>query len=254
MKQYSTFYIFAFSAALCLGCSLVISLAYVGLKDRQDENRLLDKQRSVLLAAHLIEASEKDRAVIQERFAQVKPVVVDLASGDVVADVDAEAFDVAAAEMVAAPPNNAQVLEVPKQTKLYQVMDGDKVDMLVLPIEGKGLWGTLYGFMAVDAADCNTVQGITYYDHKETPGLGGEVDNPKWKGLWVGRKIYDGDGDVAIAVIKGKAGSAAEDPHHVDGLAGATLTSRGVSNMMKFWFSENGYGPYLAKFKQNGSA
>jgi Na+-transporting NADH:ubiquinone oxidoreductase subunit C len=141
---------------------------------------------------------------------------------------------------------------MPRQVQIFQVMKDGKVDMLVLPIFGKGLWGTLFGFLAV-SADTTTVRGITYYDHKETPGLGGEVDNPKWKGLWPDRQLYDKDWNVAIKVIKGHAGDAASDPHSIDGLSGATITSRGVTHMMEFWLGEEGFGPYLKTFREKGS-
>jgi Na+-transporting NADH:ubiquinone oxidoreductase subunit C len=118
-----------------------------------------------------------------------------------------------------------------------------------LPVEGYALWSTLYGFLALDV-DTKTVRGLTYYQHGETPGLGGEVDNPAWKALWPGRIAYDEQWLPTIRVIKGKAGSASEDPHQVDGLSGATLTSRGVTNMLQFWLGENGFGPYLAKFRE----
>ena len=95
----------------------------------------------------------------------------------------------------------------------------------------------------------NTIKGITYYKHGETPGLGGEVDNQNWKDKWPGRKAFDASGKVVIALIKGSAGSAEENPHQVDGLSGATLTSRGVTNMLDFWLSDMGYGPYLEKFR-----
>jgi Na+-transporting NADH:ubiquinone oxidoreductase subunit C len=120
--------------------------------------------------------------------------------------------------------------------------------MLVLPIQGLGLWSTLYGFLAIDA-DGNTIRGITYYQHAETPGLGGEVDNPRWKSLWPGRKIYD-DGEPAIQVIKGAAGPPAQDPYRVDGLSGATLTSNGVTFMLEFWLGPNGFGPYLDRLRE----
>lgn len=254
MKQYSTTYIFLFSAALCLACSTGISAAYVGLRDRQDENRLLDKQMSVLLACQKIKPGEKvGRDEILERFSTIEQHVIDLASGKVLDEVDPETFDETAVEMVAAPKNNAQVLEIPTQVKVYNVMENGQLQMMVLPIYGKGLWSTLYGFIALDA-DGNTVRGLTYYQHGETPGLGGEVDNPTWKNRWPGREIYGDDGSVAIEVIKGSAPPAAEAPHQVDGLSGATLTARGVTNMLKFWFGDNGYGHYLAQLGNNGSA
>ncbi len=254
MKQYSTTYIFIFAAALCLACSTMISAAYVGLRERQDENRLLDKQKSVLIACQKIKTGEKiSREEILKRFSNIEAKVIDLATGKYVEGVDPDAFDEDAVEKVPAPKNAAQVLEIPKQVKIYRVMDGDHLGMMVLPIYGKGLWSTLYGFLALDA-DGNTVRGLTYYQHGETPGLGGEVDNPKWKNRWPGRKIFGEDGSVKLHVIKGQAGPATENPYEVDGLSGATLTSRGVSNMLQFWFGKDGYGPYLDQYRKNGSA
>jgi Na+-transporting NADH:ubiquinone oxidoreductase subunit C len=132
------------------------------------------------------------------------------------------------------------------------VKDGDKVIQLILPVNGYGLWSTLYGFLAVEA-DGQTIVGLSYYEHAETPGLGGEVDNPKWKKLWSGKKVYDTDGNVAIEVVKGSVvrGSRGEE-YKVDGLAGATLTSRGVSNMLQYWMGEEGYQKYLTKIQANG--
>jgi len=124
--------------------------------------------------------------------------------------------------------------------------------MVVLPVEGKGLWSTLYGFLALDK-DVNTIKGLTFYQHGETPGLGGEVDNPKWKALWPGRKAFGDDGQPKIAVIKGQAGPVAEDPYQVDGLSGATITARGVSHLVQFWLGTHGFGPYLKQFKERGS-
>ena len=112
--------------------------------------------------------------------------------------------------------------------------------MLILPIRGYGLWGTLYGYMAIEE-DFNTVAGLEFYDHKETPGLGAEVDNPRWKDLWPGKKIYQNK-EVKLTVMKGKVPSDDINiDYRVDGLSGATLTSRGVTNMITYWFGESGY-------------
>ncbi|MCK5551203.1 MAG: FMN-binding protein, partial [Hyphomicrobiaceae bacterium] len=120
---------------------------------------------------------------------------------------------------------------------------------------GKGLWGTLYGFIALDA-DLNTVKGLTFYEHKETPGLGAEVDNRTWKDLWPERLVYGDnglDGEVMLRVIKGAVARRDEQPHDVDGLSGATLTSRGVSNLLQYWLGDDGFKPYFKKFKEERS-
>ncbi len=128
---------------------------------------------------------------------------------------------------------------------VYLVQDAQgAIEKIVLPIRGYGLWSTLYGFIALES-DANTVAGIGFYEHGETPGLGGEVDNPRWKALWPGKQVYR-DGEVQLGLIKGTVDpSAANAAWQVDGLAGATLTSRGVTNLVHFWLGENGFEPFL---------
>ena len=140
-----------------------------------------------------------------------------------------------------APENTAGLTRLPDQVLVYELRDErGALDLVVLPVSGVGLWSTLYGFVALDA-DLQTVRGLTFYDHGETPGLGGEVDNPRWKALWPGRTVFDGD-EVRIEVIRGRAGPVDEDPYRIDGLAGATITSRGVTNLLRFWLGEQGFG------------
>ena len=128
--------------------------------------------------------------------------------------------------------------------------DGETLELVVLPVEGLGLWSTLYGFIALDA-DLETVRGLSFYEHGETPGLGGEVDNPRWKALWPGRKVL-ADAEPRIEVVRGRAGSTDEDPYRVDGLAGATMTGRGVTNLLRFWLGEEGFRPYFERLRIEG--
>ena len=121
-----------------------------------------------------------------------------------------------------------------------------ELDKIILPIRGYGLWGTLFGYISIEN-DFNTVAGLEFYSHKETPGLGAEVDNPKWKALWPGKKIYKDD-VVRLSVLKGQVPSDANDiMYKVDGLSGATLTSRGVTNMITYWFGDSGYSKLLSE-------
>lgn len=258
---YSTGYTIGFAAAVCGVCSIFVAGSAVSLREKQETNKILDRYEKVLTVAGLLESDETlSEAQITQRFEEnIRARVVELETGEYAENIDAKGYDQRSAskdpaQSEAAPPNKAKVLRLPKHALVYQVMDGEKVAKLVLPIEGKGLWSTLYGFMAVDA-DGQTVRGITYYEHGETPGLGGEVDNPKWKARWPGRKIYDDKGDVELQVIKGQAGSVEETPYKVDGLSGATLTSQGVTNMVQLWFGPDGFKPYLENFrKTEGSA
>ena len=125
--------------------------------------------------------------------------------------------------------------------------------LVVLPVEGLGLWGTLYGFVALEG-DLRTIRGLTFYEHKETPGLGGEVDNPRWKALWRDRLAFNDDRQPVIRVIKGPAGPAPDAPYSVDGLSGATITSRGVTNLLQFWLGPDALGPYLTRLRDEGGA
>jgi Na+-transporting NADH:ubiquinone oxidoreductase subunit C len=258
--QHSTGYIFGFAAAVCVFFSVFVSGAAVFLKDRQDANKVLDRQAKVLAVAGLVGEGEKlAPEEITERFdANIRAEVVDLATGDPVEGIDAAGFDQRSAAKDPAtsreaPANDAKVMRVPDHAMVYQVLDRGEVSRVILPVEGKGLWSTLYGFVALEK-DTRTISGITFYEHAETPGLGGEVDNPGWKAGWKGRKAFDDEWKPAIQVLKGRAGSVAEAPYHVDGLSGATITSRGVTHLMRFWLGEHGFGPYLTKLRARTAA
>ena len=249
--RHDALYTLIFSGAVCVVCAVLVSSAAVVLKEDQMRNAALDKQRNVLFAAGLAEPGEALGAEeVQRRFETVRQRVIDLASGDPV-DADPVAFDQAKhakdpQTSREAPPNRASVKRLPNRALVYEVLEGGQPVMAIVPIEGYGLWSTLYGFLAVER-DGNTIGGITYYQHGETPGLGGEVDNPNWKALWPGRKIYGESGGPAIRVIKGRAGAPEQSPFEVDGLTGATITSNGVSHMLAFWLGEHGFQPYLQK-------
>ena len=256
--QGSVSYNLGFAAVVCLVCAVVVSGAAVALEDRQDRNARLDKQRNVLLAAGLASEGESlDADEVAARFAPITPVVLNLVSGAPVDGIDPAGFDQRAAAIDPessreAPDNAARVMRLPTAALVYEVRDGSgRLQMVVLPVEGLGLWGTLYGFVALDG-DLRTIRGLTFYEHKETPGLGGEVDNPGWKALWPGRLAFDDDLVPAIAVVKGLAGPADADPYAVDGLSGATITSRGVEQLLKFWLGPDGFGPYLTRLRDEG--
>ncbi|GMU92106.1 MAG: hypothetical protein AMXMBFR4_11640 [Candidatus Hydrogenedentota bacterium] len=260
MQLNSTKYTIVFISMVCVACSLMVATSAVVLASRQEINRKVYRQKNVLLAAGLIQDGQpvSNQDVIRIFNENIRVKLVDLETGNYVDDSDATNYDQLAARddparSRPAPPNQSNIKRVPLRGQVFQVMKDGKVDAVVIPVEGYGLWGTLYGYLALEH-DGNTVRGITYYDHKETPGLGGEVDNPRWKSLWKGRKAYDENGHPAIQVVKGVAGSLDEAPHRIDGLSGATITSNGVSHMMDFWLGDNGFGPYLDKFRTEGSA
>ena len=260
MRQFSVRYNLLFSAAVCGVCAIFVSSLAVALHDRQEVNELLYKQSNVLEAAGLVEPGEKlAREAIEERFERFEVVLVDLepgeevAAGEEAADFDQQKAKKDPERSREAPENRASIFRVPHRAQVFKLRgDGGEVEKIILPIEGYGLWSTLYGFLAL-AADTTTIEGITYYEHGETPGLGGEVDNPRWKAKWQGRMAFDDSGEPKITVIKGPAGPPEEDPYKVDGLAGATITARGVNNMLQFWLGDDGFGPYLENLRSDNA-
>lgn len=255
--KHGTAYTMGFAAAVCLVCSVFVCLSAVALKDRQNQNKKLDEQKNVLKAAGLLGADEDaDAAKISELYQSVESVVVDLKTGDVQKDIDAASVDMRAevadnASSYAAPANDAKVLRLPNHAVVYEVVQNGKPSMIILPVSGKGLWSTLYGFLALDV-DTTTVKGVSFYEHGETPGLGGEIENPSWTALWKDRKVFDDSFEPVFKVKKGVAGSAEEAPHEVDGLSGATLTGKGVTALVNFWVGKDGFGPFLEKFRKGG--
>jgi len=257
-KLDSTRYTIGFAVAVCVVCALLVATSAVGLRERQETNALSYRQKNVLLAAGLVKPAQSlpDAALMKIFDDNISVRLVDLATGELLplGKIDEKSYDQRRArndpEMSRpAPPNAAQIPRLPLYGAVYFVMVNGKAEQAVLPIEGVGMWGTLYGFLAIDR-DGNTIRGLTYYDQKETPGLGGEASNPRWQALWQGRKVYDEHWEPKITVIKGTAGPPDQDPYHVDGLSGATITSNGIARMMAFWFSNDGYGPFLKRLRE----
>lgn len=249
---------FLVSLVLCVVCSLLVSSAAVLLKPMQDRNKVLDRQKNIIAAAGLSEDPDGlSGAEIEEIFSsRVEPKIVDLETGET--EDDDPAFDPRkAAKDPGASVEVEGSLDIGQarretKTRVFLVKnDGGDLEQVVLPVYGMGLWSTLYGYVAVDK-DLETIKGLTYYEHAETPGLGGEVENPAWKEKWIGKKIFKDGVDVASATLDdikvgvAKGAPTAENlPYQVDGLSGATITSRGVDTMLKYWFSDEGFGPYL---------
>lgn len=252
-------YVFGFSAAVCVVCAVLVSASAVTLRERQAVNFELDRKKNVLVAAGMLGGNETaSREEIERRFDSFQVVAVDLRTGEEDPSFSAAGYNTRRAladpnASRAVPRNEGQISRVPNHALVYkQIDETGQLDLLVLPVEGQGLWSTMYGFLALEP-DLTTIRGLTYYEHGETPGLGGEVDNPSWKALWRGRIAFDGNWEPIITVIKGPAGPANENPHSVDGLSGSTITSRGVTHMLHFWLGEHGFGPFLAKFRESGN-
>ncbi len=219
--QHSNAYTFRFAAMVTIVCSVLLAGAATLLKPRQDENKLLDKKKNILISVGIKPANGNSftRSEINETYAKkIKELVIDL-KGNIVEGKKPSDLD---------PRKDTEMLPV------YENMEGEEIYAYVIPVSGKGLWSTIYGYMAL-SSDGVTVKGITFYDHGETPGLGGEIEKDWFTNNFIGKKIADENGNlVSIDVVKGKVDPNSENAiHEVDGISGATLTARGVTNFLK---------------------
>ncbi len=240
-----------FVFVVCLVCALLVSFSAVQLKPLQTANKLLDKQTKILEAANLLELAGSDIVATYNKFVEAK--MIDLDSGEYIEgnpDLFDERRNSRDANKSDKPENDlAGINRRSHDAVVYLVRNaGGEVETVVLPIVGSGLWDLMYGYVGLEA-DLNTVKNVIYSDHKETPGLGAEVLNPNWKALWPGKKIYNEAGEVKANLVKG--GAKAGDIHGVDALSGATLTSKGVTHTLQFWFGEEGYAPFIAKYRSS---
>jgi len=242
---------------LCLICSVLVSTAAVVLKPIQQENKLLDKQKYILEAASLINTKEgkvTKKEILSKYEQYVEARLVDLKTGEFV-EGNANLYDQRKAsrdtDTSSVPENDiASIKRVADTAVVYLVHnDEGKLTSVILPIHGYGLWSTMYALLALEA-DLNTVQGLVYYDQGETTGLGGEVENPKWKALWKGKQLFDAQGNLAISVTKNPV--VASSVHGVDALSGATLTSNGVQHSLQFWLGKEGFANFIAKAHNGG--
>lgn len=239
---------------LCLVCAIIVATAAVQLRPLQVENKLLDAQKNILVATGLLSGDnvkELYQKHVQERL-------VDLDTGEFV-DQDPTKYDYRKAmkdaklsEALSAADDKASIKRRAKIAPVYLTyndgVESGNLSAIVLPVHGYGLWSTMHAFLAL-GVDGVTIKGVNFYEHAETPGLGGEVQNPKWVAQFVGKKITDESGMPTIKVLK--PGNAAPDSlTDVDGLSGATLTSNGVAYTFEFWTGAKGFAPFLSKVRQ----
>lgn len=238
------------AVVLCLVCSVVVSSAAVLLKDKQIANASLDKKKNVLVAANLFERGTD----IEKAFSNIQQKFVDLDSGQYVSVEDPSRFNQRQRAKtqdtsVAIEKDLARIGRRSKVASVYLVKDDGKVKTIILPIHGKGLFSTLYGFIALEA-DKRTIVGLKFYEQGETPGLGGEVENPRWLALWQGKKLLDLNGQPALKLVK----TIPKNEFEVDALSGASMTTRGLQNMLDYWLSADGFGSFLDKLNVEGEA
>lgn len=242
---------------LAFACSALVATAAVGLAPLQEANRSIDKKKNILNAAGVYQRD----IPVEDQFSIIDTRIIELATGEFVTNEDSGsntstqmsptvAMD--SSRELARDEDIAGIRELEKYSYVYLVKNNDQIDQVVLPVRGKGLWSTMYAYVALDS-DMTTLRGISFYEHGETPGLGGEVENPRWQSGWRNKKVYAPDGEVGFSVVKSSSESSPEEAaYQVDGLSGATITSQGVETLMQFWFGEHGFKPFFNQIKKQG--
>jgi Na+-transporting NADH:ubiquinone oxidoreductase subunit C len=199
--------------------AVLLSVAALGLKPRQEANMLNEKKTQI------VKALGEDPATVAYDSVITKAVILD-ASGAVVSEDVNEVF---------AALNDLSGSFAAQRYPIFVATSG-----VVVPLYGAGLWGPIWGYIALDA-DMNTVKGIVLDHSGETPGLGAEITTPKHQAMYPGKTIYEGDAIVGVTLKKG--GADKSNPHEVDAITGGTKTSDGVTAMISDCL--NYYKPYF---------
>lgn len=248
---------------LSLVCSVLVAGSAVLLKPRQLQNEAEYRQRIILDVAGLYEAGMDTGSA----FEKIEARMVELETGEFVDSPAVAGFDAADAasdpDFGIAIPADLDIASIRRRARfapVYLVKNGAAIEQIILPVYGSGLWSTMYGYLSLEG-DGNTVRGLRFYSHAETPGLGDQIDKPGWRSQWAGKKLFDNNGQLQIEVIRGVVadpvpgaadGTVDRTSFQVDGLAGATLTGRGVTSLVHYWVGEHGFGPYLDRVRQHG--
>jgi Na+-transporting NADH:ubiquinone oxidoreductase subunit C len=249
--------ILAVAITLCLVCSVLVASAAVMFKPRQDRNQTLAIRKEIVRVAGF---QARDARQVEQLFQQhIETRILDLNTGNYAENIDPAAFDQRAAtrnpatsQALASDQDPAKIKRHPDYMPVYLVRENDRVKTIVLPVYGYGLWSTLYGLLAI-ASDARTITGLTFYEHGETPGLGDFIENPAWQAKFRGKLAFDDSGQLRLRVMKGGTIIAPQEARYaVDGVSGATLTSRGVNNLLRYWLGDQGFGPFLKRLQAHG--
>jgi Na+-transporting NADH:ubiquinone oxidoreductase subunit C len=234
-------------------CALMVSSAVYWLRPIQAAYQSIERNHAIVAAAGLIDAAaEPDDRELVSLFLRFEPRLVDLTT-DRYADTDARtaaAFDYreagndpARSMSIAAVDDTAGIGRRPRMMPVYELVDGNAIEVIVLPVYGRGMWSTIHGYIGL-GPDLTTIVGVTFYEHGETPGIGDRIQNEAWLANWHGKRIYGPDGTVALRIGTRAADTASES--RIDAITGATVTVTAVERLVLYWFGADGYGPFLA--------
>lgn len=217
MRDFSNRYIIVFAAVMVVVVAAVLSTAAMVLQPRQEMNRIAEKKINILASVR-VEASKAD---VDEVFDRVITDMFALNSdGEEVEGVDAFNIDLRSEQR---KPVDEQLLP------LFIAQPAEGFEAIIIPLEGTGLWGPIYGYIAIED-DMNTIYGINLDHQGETPGLGAEISTTWYEEKFKGKKLFDDNDFVSVKVVKG--GAPSDDPHGVDAISGGTITSDGLQEML----------------------
>lgn len=245
---------FTIIIGFCLVCSVLVSSAVVALDPFKAAAIANDRQVSILR----VSGFETQGTVAQTYADHIQAQLLDTESGSILADRQAEADGYNFASLAKNPefsiaiPAEEDQAGIRTRTKLMPIYfahdENGTVTRVILPFYGAALWSTAYGYVAV-APDGNTIKAVTFYSHGETPGLGGEIDNPRWQALWVDKQIENAAGELAFTIKKNAAKEGESAAFEVDALSGATLTTNGIRNAAQYWLGTV-YKPFLDQLRK----
>lgn len=234
---------------VALVSAILVSTAAVMLKPLQVAN--LEREREARMAELIARLPGMEEILEEAGVDSLSVSIVDLDTGTFAEDIDPAAYDQRAAandpETSMQIPEDADIAGLDRRANyapVFLIRRGDELALIVLPVHGAGYASTIYGYLALEG-DATTVAGLTFHEQEETPGLGARIQDPAWQARWPGKQVVDEEGEVRIEVVRGSPSG----PHQVDGIAGATRTSNGVTNLLRFWLGDFGFGPFLERIR-----
>jgi len=240
---------------VALVCSVLVSVASIALKPIQQRNQLVERSKNVIALTGLTEDGiELTNDAILEAVNQLDTRVLNINSGEFAIDINPADFDSRAAvndpEQSIAIPAELDTAKLSRRSSyevVYLVWDNDKLERIILPIVGQGMWSTIRGYIALEQ-DLNTVAAVSFYEQTETAGLGDQIQSPDWQARWQGRELFDSQGQFRFRIGPGTIPpDSPANRHQVDSLSGATVTSDAVTQIITYWFGPHGYKPFLDK-------
>jgi len=236
-RNESTTHALLVAMAVALVCSGMVAAAVHWLRPIQQVYTQLERDRTIVAAAGLAVAGATDREILN-RYLTLDARVLNLADGTFDTTRDARTYD----HWQTAGEGS------PADVPVYLVHEAGHIRSLVLPVDGPGMWSTLYGYVTL-AADLTSVERLTIYHHGETPGIGDRIEDPAWLARWRGKRVYDKDGNVAIRVVKQ---ADAQSRYEIDAISGATVSSTRLGAIVANWMAASRYGTWLDSLRRRG--